>query len=79
MDCEEKLGLSTDSILYYAMDSSVKRVPGMYIFITAKLKITLLLDTGSSSIPHCSPYYALGQKMTISIILKGKIFKNACM
>ena len=27
---------------------------------------------GSSSIPHCSPYYALGQKMTINIILKGK-------
>lgn len=32
VDSEEKLGLSTDSILYYTMDSSVKRVPGIYLY-----------------------------------------------
>ena len=32
----------------------------------------MLMNIGSSAIPHCSPYYALGQKMTINIILKGR-------
>ena len=34
------------------------------------------MNIGSSAIPHCSPYYALGQKMTINIILKGRCSEN---
>lgn len=75
VDSEEKLGLSTDSILYYTMDSSVKRIPGRLLFCyywTGSEACQWNLYVGSSSIPHCSPYYALGQKMAISIILKGR-------
>ena len=72
MDPEEKLGLSTDSILYYTMQNATKRMPGRSLYMLDNLFMcSLINNTGSPAVPTSSPFYALGKNMTVNVILKG--------